>query len=125
MENIIFCAMIVHSSFVLFSNFTLSLYFVHMALFQSFTSSHVALFLCFSFSMKHFLHVALFPCTFFCVAISSRSGFFILHFCHVPLSPCCTFSALFSFHVLLFLSVFVFSPCFTFFILHLFRVALF
>ena len=61
---------------------------------------------------------------FFRVALSSCFTFSMLHFPRVAPFQC-TFSVLHSFHVLLFLSIFMFSSCCTFFILHFFHVALF
>ena len=94
-----------------FRNFTLSLHFLHVALFS-----------CRTFSGSHSSHVSLFSCW----------NLFVLHSSGVGLFSCCTLSMLHFFRITyfsLFLSLFMFSSCrtflcFTFLVWHSFYVAL-
>ena len=114
-----------------FRNFTLSLYFNHIALFLCCT-----VFIFCYFQCTFFARVALFSCcTFFVLHLFMLHSFyvalfFVLHFLHVAFVTCCTFPyrtlSIFRYacHFLFFLRAVLLS-CFTFFVLHSFCVALF
>ena len=122
-RSVILLHTIVHSSFALFSKFRYvsilcsccTIFMLHIL--------GVAFFSYFAFSIMHLSDLALFSrCTFFgCsfrCSLFSFCTFFVLYSLCVALSSCFTSSVWHSFHVLLFLSLFMFSLCYFFFILH-------
>ena len=126
-RSVILLHTIVHSSFALFSKFRYvsilcsccTIFMLHIL--------RVAFFSYFAFSIMHLSDLArctFFGCSFRC-SFFSFCTFFVLYSLCVALSSCFTSSVWHSFHVLLFLSLFMFSLCYFFFILHFFRVALF
>ena len=102
---------------------------------------HVALFLCRTIYMSHFVHVVLIPCcTFFRVApyctifmqpFFAFHPFYVVHFLRVVLFSCSTFFVLHLFcFALISLCFFVLHPlrgasCYTFLMLQFFRAAIF
>ena len=92
MRLCILCTLLVQFS----RNFTLSLYFVHVALFSCCTFSvlhsfHVALcFLCCYFPRLLFCHATLFLCCTIFILIFLCCTLFVLHFLRVTLISCCT-----------------------------------
>ena len=121
-RSVILLHTIVHSSFALFSKFRYvsilcsccTIFMLHIL--------RVAFFSYFAFSIMHLSDLArctFFGCSFRC-SFFSFCTFFVLYSLCVALSSCFTSSVWHSFHVLLFLSLFMFSLCYFFFIFALF-----